>query len=514
MITIANLEANYYMPQGMPDQILMKRRLDEVVARLPSIVSDHFHPSASDATAVYRIRHLQLDLWVDALGMTEGEIAHNEGRLLLHAITHAILYGGSGDVMRYDDHAHFLAAFLGDLLNGTAWSRWVYEEFDSLRSLSTGQVAAHLLVSRPGLLGPVAAHLRRGQQLERLLQKLGTKDVDLLWRHGLGFTSPDLNWLPPADLLETVLQTLRTGTALETTPGSWKRNLLRLYLSVIVAQPKLAGNTAVAGVVHHLVRLHLLSQKRPVAVLWSALGQQEIDSPDALDSFLAGLDAESAGVGIWLRTALATAAGRAYLAKLVPVAVPAAAKTSLRRMYTSFAGLAFLLPVFRDLGLYTRQDAALRYQVLLAALGKEKQPVAWNDLAVSWLAGLAPREQEQARTFSLDWPDLAQWGEAHEPTESASQATEHFGTFPGSALTLLVLRRFTVGVRGFEGSSPGYLAGQFLNLPGYYQVDDELIQVHLSRAPLGVVLRMSGRDGEQGRIPWLGNRMLVIHLSL
>jgi hypothetical protein len=521
MLTIANFEANYYLPQGVPDRMAAQKRLDGLVARLPSVLNGRLRPPASDETAVYRIRHLQLDLWVDALDMADSTIAHNWSRLLLHAVTRALLYGGPGDVVRYDNHAHFLAAFLGDLLNGTAWSRWMYAEFAPLSGLPVGQVTAQLLAPRPELLSPVAVILQRGRQLERLLQALRPADVELIWQRGLGFDPPDTTWRPPAELLTTVLQAVGAGAALETATGDWQRNLLRLYLAVTLVHPKLAGNTVVAGIIHHLARLHLLWQKRPSPPLWAALVRQEIDSPSPLDELLAGLDGELAAVSDWLRVALATPTGRAYLAQLTPAVVPhdvtageeaAATKQKPRRMITSFSGLAFLLPIMRDIWPHEWLDAAGRYQVLLAALGKARQPLAWRDVAVSWLAGLIPREEEQARTAPVDWPDVAQWTDADELANAAEHAAGHLGPLPGSAVTLLVLRRFAAGLRGFTESSPGYLAQQFITLPGQIHADDESIHVHLNQAPLGVVLRMAGRDGEQGPVPWLADRLLVIHL--
>ena len=521
MLTIANLEANYYLPQGAPDRMAVQKRLDGVAARLPEVLSGRLHPLGSDEGCVYRIRHLQLDLWVDLLSTTKGEMAHKWGRLLLQTISRALLYGSTGDVVRYDDHAHFLAAFLGDLLDGTAWSRWMYEEFSPLRGLPVGQVAAQLLAPRPELLGPVADRLRRGGQLERLLQALSPADVALIWQQGLGFEPPDITWQPPTDLLLAVLQAMGTGVALEATTTGWPRNLLRLYLTVALAQPRLAGKPAVAGIIHHLVRLHQLWQQRPSPPLWAALARREIDVPTALNAFLAGLDDELVPAGHWLREALATPAGREYVAQLTAAVIPPTVVTTDEattreqrplRLVTSSAGLALLMPTIRDLGVHEWLDASARYQVLLAILGEARQPSAQRDSAISWLAGVPRGEEEQARNAPVVWPDLAHWIDADELTESAEQATDHFGALPGGKMALVILRRFAAGLRGFAESSPSYLVQQFVHLPGELEVDDESIHVHLSHAPLGVVLRMAGRDGEQGTISWLEERLLVIHL--
>ena len=88
--------------------------------------------------------------------------------------------------MRYDDQAHFVAAFLADLLAGRAWSRWMYAEFRPLQGLPAGRIAALLLAPRPELLLPVARRLRAGQQWEALLRRLEPADLALIWDEGPG----------------------------------------------------------------------------------------------------------------------------------------------------------------------------------------------------------------------------------------------------------------------------------------------------------------------------------------
>ena len=89
---------------------------------------------------------------------------------------------------------------------------------------------------------------------------------------------------------------------------------------------------------------------------------------------------------------------------------------------------------------------------------------------------------------------------------------EDLGSPTGGVVAALVLRRFAAGLRGFTQSSLGYLVRQFVHLPGTVCVSQGTIEVTLCRVPLGVVLRMAGRDGEQGTLPWLGDRRLVIRL--
>ncbi|MCJ7839149.1 MAG: hypothetical protein MUP61_08075, partial [Burkholderiales bacterium] len=424
-------------------------------------------------------------------------------------------------VVRFDDHAHFVAAFLGDLMAGQAWSRWVYDEFVPLRGLPVGQIAAHLLAPRPALLIEVAQRLARESRLEALLQHLEVADVRLIWEQGFGFgTLPDGPVRGP--VLDRILEALTGGVALEHGEGALARNALRLYLSAVIAQPGLAKNATTGAVCRHLALVHQMWAARPTLWLWDALARQEIVSPAPLAPVLDSLPPALTEARDWLTVILAQPSGRAYLARLVPVIVPevsvageptsdagTAPKGTARQAATNFAGLALLLPVICDLELHAHLNREGLYQLLLAAVGRGYQPLAWSDAGPAWLAGLTAREAESARDASIIWPDVAMW----DVPDAGEADLRHLGSPPCAAFALLVLRRFAQGLRGFAESSPAYLAKQFINLPGRVAVDSERVEVRFSHAPLGIVLQMAGQDGDRGPIPWLDGRHLWIHLD-
>jgi hypothetical protein len=179
---------------------------------------------------------------------------------------------------------------------------------------------------------------------------------------------------------------------------------------------------------------------------------------------------------------------------------------------TAFAGLALLLPAIRELRLNEHVSKEGLYQLLLTVVGRSYLPLALNDAGPARLAGVPQQEMENARTLPVSWPDIAQWADPGETTQTAEQAADHLGPLPGSAFALLVLQRFVQGLRGFADSSPGYLAKQFINQSGHIKFTEKTIDVYLTRSPLGVVLHMAGRDGDQELIPWLDDRRLYIHL--
>ena len=518
MLTIHQFQANYHLPAGTPDRAALQNRMDRLVQEhLPAAMADKLVPPSSDENAVYRIRNLRVDLWVDALGMSDGEIAQQWGTALVAATARALVRGSPTQVIRFDDHAHFVAAFLGDLITGQAWSRWVYDEFAPLRGLPVGQIAAHLLAPRPALLIEVAQRLAHEGRLEALVQRLDAADVRLIWEQGLGFGAlPETPVHGP--VLEQILGALAGGVALEHGTQTLARNMLRLYLHAVIAQPSLAKNAATGAVCRHLALVHQVWAARPTPWLWEALTREEIASPAPLTSLLNSLPTELASARDWFTVMLAQPSGRAYLARLVPAVVSEAAVSPesavseaerARQAATNFAGLTLLLPVIRDLDLYAHLGREGLYQLLLAAVGRDIQPLAWNDAGPAWLCGLTTREAERAREADITWPNGAQW----EMPDVNEADVQHLGATPCAAFALLVLRRFAEGLHGFAESSPAYLAKQFINLPGHLVINEETVSVLFSRVPLGIVLQMSGLDGDCGPIPWLDNRHLWINLD-
>ena len=438
MLTIANLTANYYVPQGTPDLAALGRRLDRLLQQqLPQAAAGRLQPAPADADAVYRIRQLHVDLWFDNHAMADHELVQRTAALTMRTMTHALLHAGPNDVMRYDDYAHFVAAFIGDLLEGQAWSRWMYEEFAPLRNLPVGQITAQLLAARPALLLPVARRLNQTQQLAPLILQLQLADIRLLLRTGLGFASPPA--LPPAARRRELLALLAGRLELErkTDSVTEARNTLRAYLAGALAEPTAAADGTLIAVAHHLALLVSLWCARPAPALWQALAQHEVETPAALAPLLNALGADLEQAGAWLRTALDAAAGCRYLAELVAVALPevmdqpplpsmrpsAAARPA--RITSAFAGLALLLPTLRTLHLYSHAGSAGLYQLLVAAAGRALAPLAWGDEGIGWLAGLAAGEMAAARAAPIDWPAVVSRLAAADPGLAAAYDAAH-----------------------------------------------------------------------------------------
>jgi hypothetical protein len=508
VLTIDRFHAAYHVPHGTPEPEVLRGRLDRMVReRLPGAIgSARGEPEGDDV--FYVIHRLHLNLWVDALSMEDGDVAERWGRLLAGGVARAILYGGD-NVRRYGGAADYLAAFLGDLVAGQAWTQWEYEQFRPLEDLAVGEAAVHLLSGRPALMLRVAERLQSNGQLDRLTAALGERDAELLWRDGLGFGSVAGRPLP--ENVEVILRGPMPSVRLAG-GAAFARVRLAAYLQLSIAGRHNEPDGSLAVIAHGLARLRQLMDARPAPHVWEALAGGEIESPAALAAFLGAVPARAAPARDWLIEQLSAPAGSAKVARLVQALRPGSGveeapvpdgRARAEVVASAFAGLALLVPAIREAGVFEHGGRDAVYQLLIDAAGPEYASLAADDLGLRLLAGIEPADAERARRKDLKWPEIDR--EARGTTDDARSA----GYLP---VTLAVLGGFARRLRGFEASSPEYIDRQFLRLPGHFELGDEALNVTLHQAPLGMVLQMSGLTGTQGPVPWLDGRRLVVDL--
>ena len=518
MLTISRFHAAYHVPQGAADPDLLQGRLDKLVReRLPAIIQDELGHAPAGADAYYVVRRLHLSLWLDAMASEDGDVADRWGKLVAGALVRAILYANGDNVRRFEDGASFVATFLSDLMAGQAWTQWAYEEFRPLEGLSVGETASYLLAARPALLVRVAERLAAAGRLKRLIEAIGERDAKLLWDRGLGFGGLQAAQLP-ADLPAILAGAAALLSFEGVGPVAFACHRLAAYLQLSIARQRYEPDETLASVAGGLAHLHQLMASRAAPQVWRALAAGEIDSPAAIAGFLASLDAGAAPARDWLLTQLSAPGGAANVGLLASALQPSSnAGTEpvpgrgpqVQIVTSAFAGLALLLPSVRDLGIYERGGRDAVYQALLNAVGPDYATLAASDAGPSLLAGIDPGDADRAARAAVSWPEgRASVGGPVEGTGSG-QDDRDAGYLP---VTLDVLRLFAQRLRGFEASSPDYLARQFLRLPGHLEIGSESLVVTLHQAPLAMILQINGLTGGQGRVPWLDRRELTVNL--
>ena len=420
-LTIDRCACQYNIPNGIESVAAARDCLTRIVERdVPTICGAIVTSLPGDDEAVYRIRHLHLNLWVDLQGMSEAEITQRWGGLLAKAVMQAMQKGSSQQVRRFESPRHFITTFLKDLIDGRAWSCWYYEEFRLLQQLTVGAIAIQLLTARSAWISPILQDLSTTGHTPRLLERWNQGDIEQLWA-SLGFSPQPMTVLPSQSILGLLgdLSALWKGT-----PRSRKavsvaraRDRIRVWLAFTETHPNLAQNPEVASMIQALVDLAALLQTMPnlapLLLMESGLYQA------ILRQIATGPVGDAVG---WLVPLARTDQGRKYLARLAQIAsagidlsikqqVPIseahtrASHPVLPTLSSSVGSVFLLLLALVESGFWERwqhelgESLARRYLFIVAlkALGREQAPMLLGDPVLATFAGLSEPPVADAR---------------------------------------------------------------------------------------------------------------------
>lgn len=527
--TVERLTCQVNLPAGMENPGLARDRIGRIArTNLAGVCGEVLAQLPADGDALYRIRHLHLDLWVDLKGMSEADIARRWGRLLAGSAMRAMARSSPSQVMRFESAQHFVASFLRDLIDGRAWHRWYYEEFKLLEPLSVPRLAVELLLPRPHWIAPTLLELAVSGHAERLIERWDVGDIELLWQ-ALGFPGTALLSSGRAGVLpHDLVQAWNSASLSGGVDGSARaRDRLRLWLSLAARNRSQAHDARVAGIIQALVDLAALLRDEPE--LGPLLLMESEPYPALLRRMAGGPVASVVG---WLPGTAATAAGRNALRQVVelvqarvdarparsrglPGQADAEAPSALGppALTSPVAGAFLLAPAMAETGLWGRwldeagEEAARRYLfvVALKALGRQRAPLHLGDRLLAAFAGLETppvadlRRPPQPDGFPGPWvqdlPSLAaRWYPVHQRRLRAA-----------SVAGIQVLRDEAAGcwlaARPVPDSEAGPLLGHW---PGT-DVDPDQVQLDLARDELGR-MEAEARHLQLGRnlgYPWL-----------
>lgn len=503
MLTIDRMDTDLRLAGRPEARAQLARRLDRIaIDRVGLALEAVAAEFAAEAGEVIRIRRLDLTLWLEAARLDDGAIARTWAETLARALWHQLAHGGPSEVRRWPDRAAYLATWAADHAAGRAEGRWDYAEFATLGDVPTGRAVVHVLARDPRWIGPVFEALARSRSVKAVIAAFGPAEVEALWRAWTG-GPPEA---PPT------ITTARLGELAGLRPpepesgGSAARARTALHWLVALSTGRGALPAEVAGGLA-LQLAHLAFLVAALPELGPRLVSGEL--PDAAVVHRLRSLGPAAAV-TWFESALTASGAAVTLAQLARIALPPAPRpaTSVAaprpdRIVTGYAGLALLLPALRALDPDGRLGADGRHALLTAAIPPPLRLLARGDAGLRWLSGLGP--EQPCRPEAVDWP----------PPDGRDLSRDIATHGDGTELPLLrlLLDRFARGLRGMERASAGYLAHQFLALPGRIERSHDRILVRIERIPLRVVLAMAGRLGEQGPLPWLDDRLLILETA-
>lgn len=524
VITIDRLVCQFNVPAGIENPAGIIDGLERVARReVGRACADVIAGLVGDSEAVYRIRRLHLDLWVDTQSMSEAEIAGRWGALLARAVVDAITRGGSREVIRFDSPRQFVRAFLCDLAAGRAWSSWVYDEFRALKPIPAHDIALHLLLPRPEWIALVLLDLNAR---EYFIEQWTADDIARLWS-ALG---PPVLAYHPAHLAALAEAWPRAALSSDSSANARAQNKLRLWLAVAAGNPPDARDPLLLGLVAALVDVAALIRTEPeVAPL---LAMQTPFYPSLVARLCVGALADMMD---WLPTA-----DRKLVGELAELAQTRRAEVTA---LTSAAGSVFLLlPALVEMNIWEIWSQEMGeerardclFALALKALGHDRAPLLLGDPLLARFAGLdvpptadarIPTDEDRLVSWSHMLPDLAAKrggevdhdrleAEGHDPYFQLGQRLGYPWLTPSldralSAVVVIALWRTAARLPGFARSSAVYTARQFLAQPANVRLVDEVLEVRLSGGPLAIVLRVAGFPWEV-KAGWLARPVRLV----
>jgi len=523
-LTLANLGSNYVLLSTPAEAWPLQGKLDEVARdQLPRLLADCILPQIDPNYSVYRIRHITIDLAISRDSLKRGRLPQLWAQQIVQRIFHELRYGNSVNVARFATNADFIAAFIVDLVCGAAWHSWVYEEFAPLRHLTTGDAVVEILSSRPTAFLIIVQYVNRRGLDERLLELLDERQV----RRIIQALSRLYSARPQAKRL--LLFGEHTLAKLQTTAGQYisTAHCHLYFLLRLISAPTVENDFDTAL---ELSRQTALLQQAllqlPTAIRY-ALHEAFVLSREGVKPLPEGVPLNVIEVLMqhqhqdqgpeYLRWLLGTVAclTPGLAEPVLPRVKHDKPKSDLKDAETAedgqqfssaFAGFSLLLMTIKELKLNNHLSMAQLRQCLMLTVDFPARRLC--ELDPLWGA-LFPID-ELTRSL-LPWPEVDETflqglGHAQQAAVSGAEAVDAWGK--------LILHRFARRLPGLEASSIAYLRQQFLQRSGRIFITPETVTVSLAPMPLGVVLKMAGLNGWQGRLSWLQQRELIIEIPV
>lgn len=395
-LNIHRLRSMYWVPFDHPAPDAIRSKLDHVAEhKFANAIASTFSRALPDSAAgVWLIRSLTLDLDFN-LDAGEDQVAEIWAKQAALSIAKILQENAEADqVLHFSSAAAYLAPFLRDLVDGSAWEKWYYRKFEGTRPLALS-AALRTAICRDALTGLEALQQMNQSSVRRVLSALTEHDakwiLDEIAREDSPQRQVDLVQLNPQSVLQQALD-------------GEHRAALHLYVRLSKQHPETEG-----------------SQLKSVAILLVSLARCLGDAPQqtALINTLADGDAvalfQSLGPAQGERLLPLLGKPRDWLQSIAQAQFPTAASIpSEEARHTAAGGIFLLLPLLdaMPIAAATQHWRALndcapaslvRWIILMKCFGAAGAALVFHDPLVRHLLGIAPQ---------IDAPSLKNWQRA------------------------------------------------------------------------------------------------------
>lgn len=189
---VGTLHCRYHVHGTSPDPVAV-RRMERLAGQLEGELDAALRTLTGDDRSVTVIRSVAAHTTVntvnlgsnglasDGLLAVEVALARDWARDLASGVVRAVVDdpGDGRNLCHFDSEAAYVAAFIGDLLQGTAWQHWYYGAFAAHRDAGTAGAVEGVLLEHRDDLPDILAELSRSGALEGVLAMIDPEVLGL-----------------------------------------------------------------------------------------------------------------------------------------------------------------------------------------------------------------------------------------------------------------------------------------------------------------------------------------------
>ena len=507
-LTIDRVYAEYLVDRNVPNLGAIRDRCDEAMgARLESALAATLARWCDrDDASIWVVRCVDIAIAANAILPSEA-LSRDVARAVAINLRDILIGHGDGvEAIRFADAAALLARFLVDSAHGDAASRWYYGRYRGLRLLPT-TAALRTAICEDPQRGLTALQRLSDDELAGVSAALSAADCRFV-RINLARATDETD----------------ASRCLDACRDAWAnaaRHRLGAASQELLLFVRAVGPTAGGSELNRII---------------DALGQ------------LANVLQKNGGWADWLQRGGANRSAIAHLngaaqKELIDTLKPPSSRTDVNGVdeasYASdFGGCFLLLPLWVEVEreLVAAADfpaegsealACLRLLVISSCMGADNAETAYQDPVPRFACGVEFSTAFQQRSVAL--ASMAELSESLRqrmsraltnlsalPPRSRSIPRAEQGYFKSvtrrhplegwsrlvNALAYEVLKRFAQRLPGFADSGCAYLWKNFLNRRSQIDFEENRIVVRLARAPLDLVLSLSGMNKASYVLPF------------
>jgi hypothetical protein len=470
-VTIGRWHSRHLVPADHPAPERVQDTVDNALRRaLPRALASHHGLGMGDPDELVFVRRLDIDLTVNMLWDDEA-IATACAGSLLHGLVRELAGGDSHNVVRFRNRAEHVAAYLAWRAVDGATPPWYLRSFSGWELLSSSAAIRSAIIDDP-VTGLIALRLLSAESLTQVIAAIEPADADLVMR---ALAAEELVAGSTAHV-----RTLLESCVRESPPYQLRRHpAFPLWL--------IARSSETVP----------LSSAVTVARFVAALVEAAEQSGQVIDAeCLARATREPAVLTVLAANPDSRVLGK-LASKIVAQSSSEPPQVDIVARSTRFGGLFMLLDNL----------PALTAAPGFVAATADAHDLPLQNLFAFWTLAHVVGPSRHAFMSDALWRDLLGI-----PPDFAVKPSEQEAAHLDAAASA-TFANFARRLPGFGASTAGHLWRNCLDVAARVDFEPDRVVVSLTRAPLALVLGLSGVSRGERRWPWVDARPFVLFMG-